>query len=204
MAMSMAVVKTPITMADFARALIRTMRAMNIEPTKAACGVFWSQYALETGAGGFCFNFNLFNHKVTAAMTNAGVPFMMLANTWEMVDGIKRVFQPPSPVTWFRAYASFEAAMSDHINSVRSGRYASSWPAVVAGDLDAYAIELHNHGYFTASVKSYEDLLAVKDVGWMQSTAFEDALAEIKAAMEDDTLKEASFPVVHPDVDLDD
>lgn len=184
------VMRTPISMKDFARAMILTLRMNGITPTKAACGVLWAQYALETGAGGYCWNHNLFNHKVTRAQVDGGKPYMMLANTWEIINGQKVIFQPPDPATWFRAYASFEAAMSDHITSVKNGRYASSWPAVLAGDALTYAAELRAHGYYTAPLKDYQKLLLAKLVDWDKSTAYDDAMYAVLEAAEEETQPE--------------
>lgn len=180
----MTVIRTPISMRDFAGALIRVMREMGVQPSKASCGVFWAQYALETGAGGFCWNHNLFNHKVTQSQAAAGVPYMMLANTWEVEKGQKVVYQPPHPATWFRSYSSFEEAMGDHVAAVKSGRYATSWPAVVAGDVVLYATRLRERGYYTASLASYVALMEAKLKGWNASTAYEDALADAFDASE--------------------
>lgn len=182
--MPMPVIRTPISMKDFAKALIRTLRSGGVEPTKEAAGVFWAQYALETGAGGFCWNYNLFNHKVTAAMANGGIPYMMLANTWEIIDGKKVTFQPPHPATWFRAFASFEAAMSHHITAIKTGRYASSWPAVLAGDPELYAAKIRERGYYTAPLADYVKLIRAKFNAWMASPAYDDALAELEDAAE--------------------
>lgn len=181
------VIRTPITMRDFARAMILTLRVQGITPTKAACGVMWSQYAIETGAGGFCWNHNLFNHKCTQAMADRGVPYMMLANTWEIIDGKRVSFQPPHPATWFRAYASFEAAMSDHVTSITKGRYASSWPAVLAGDVREYAAQLRAHGYYTAPLEAYQAGLERPFSSWMATTAYEVALEAIEDAAEEET-----------------
>jgi hypothetical protein len=180
----MPVIRTPIAMRDFAGALIRVLREMGVQPSKASCGVFWAQYALETGAGGFCWNHNLFNHKVTQSQVNAGVPYMMLANTWEVENGKRVMYQPPHPATRFKAYASFGSAMGDHVAAVKSGRYATSWPAVVAGDVALYATRLRERGYYTASLASYVALLEAKLKGWNVSTAYEDALADAFDASE--------------------
>jgi hypothetical protein len=182
--MPMPVIRTPISMKDFAKALIRTLRSGGVEPTKEAAGVFWAQYALETGAGGFCWNHNLFNHKVTQAMVNSGVPYMQLANTWEIIDGKRVTFQPPHPATWFRAFASFEASMSHHITAIKTGRYASSWPAVLAGDPELYAAKIREKGYYTAPLADYVRLIRAKFNAWMAAPAFDDAMAELDEASE--------------------
>lgn len=202
----MPVIKTPIGMRDFALALLRTLKTTGVVPTKRAAGVFWAQYALETGAGGYCWNHNLFNHKVTQAQAAAGVQYMMLANTWEIENGKKVTYQPPHPATWFRAYASFEAALSDHIQSIKNGRYASSWEPMLAGDVHEYAAQLRAHGYFTAPLDSYQRLLAVKMTEWMRTPAYEDAIAEIIASSERETepeIRVQDFPIVHPPVRMD-
>lgn len=186
----MPVVKTPIAMRDFALAMIRVLRANGITPSKEACGVFWAQYALETGAGGYCWNHNLFNHKCTAGMANAGVPYVMLANVWEVENGKRVTYQPPHPATWFRAFASFEAAMSHHIEVIQKGRYATSWPAVLAGDPELYAKKIRERGYYTAPLADYVKLMRAKFDPWMKSDAYDKALAEVAEASEADTQPE--------------
>lgn len=185
--MLMPVVRTPIGMRDFALAMIRSLRAMGVSPSKEAAGVFWAQYALETGAGGYCWNHNLFNHKVTQSQAAAGVPYMMLAGTWEIVNGKKVVFQPPHPATWFRGYASFEAAMSDHIAAIKQGRYASSWPAVLAGDPEMYATRIREKGYYTAPLADYVKLMRAKFDPWMASTVYEAAVEMVADESEEET-----------------
>lgn len=197
----MPVIRTPIAMRDFAGALIRVLRTMGVQPTKQACGVFWAQYALETGAGGFCWNHNLFNHKVTQSQAAAGVPYMMLANTWEVENGKRVTYQPPHPATWFKAYSSFEAAMGDHVAAVKSGRYASSWPAVIAGDTTLYATKLRERGYYTAPLVDYVALLQAKLKVWNASTAYEDAMADTFDASEAET--EPDFSALADDDDDD-
>lgn len=174
------VVRTPIGMKEFARAMIRTLQTQGVTPSKEACGVFWAQYALETGAGGFCWNHNLFNHKCTEAMAAAGVPYMMLAGTWEIESGKKVVYQPPHPATWFRAYESFEAAMTHHIGAIQKGRYASSWPAVIAGDPELYATKIRERGYYTAPLADYVALMRAKFGPWMAATAYDEAMGEVE------------------------
>lgn len=205
----MPVVRTPISMRDFAGALIRVLREMGVQPSKAACGVFWAQYALETGAGGFCWNYNLFNHKVTQSQVAAGVPYMMLANTWEVEKGQKVMYQPPHPATWFRAYSSFESAMGDHVAAVKSGRYATSWPAVITGDVTLYATRLRERGYYTAPLIDYVALMTAKLKAWNVSAAYEDALADAFDATEaptepavraiaNDSEPEPASVIIHP------
>lgn len=175
------VIRTPISMKDFARAAILAIRVTSDTPSKEACGVLWAQYAIETGAGGFCWNHNLFNHKCTQAQAAAGVPYMMLAGTTEFdAHGVEHSYQPPDPVTWFRAYTSFESAMSDHVSAIKMGRYASSWPSVLAGDPLTYAAEIRAHGYYTAPLKDYQKGMLARMGPWTMSPAYEDALAAIE------------------------
>lgn len=193
------VIRTPISMRSFARAIIRVLRASGEAPTKDSCGVFWAQYALETGAGGFCWNHNLFNHKVTPEQAAAGTPYMMLANTWEIEGGKRVTYQPPHPATWFRSFDSFEAAMSHHIAAIRSGRYASSWPALLAGDVVVYAAKLRERGYYTAPLSDYARLLKTKLSQWATSSAYDDALAELETEDDEPTQPEIRVDQLEPE-----
>lgn len=191
----MPLVRTPIGMLDFARAFVRMLRAMGQTPTKAAGGVLWAQYALETDAGAACWNFNLWNHKVAPAQVSAGVPWFDLPGTWEVIDGVRTTLKEGDPGRRFRAYASFESAMSDHVNAIRNGRYASSWAPLLAGDVEGYARELRAKGYYTAPLASYVAALHARVVPWEASTVFESAIEEIEEASE--AVTDPEIPIIH-------
>jgi hypothetical protein len=192
------VVRTTYSMKDFAKACILAWkRVVGVFPKKEAAGIIWAQHALETGNGGFCWNNNIGNLKCTKEQAAAGVPYMMLAGTWEMIDGKKVVFQPPHPSTWFRAFASLDEGMSAHLDLLKNKRYATAWPSVESGEPAAFAAALRARGYYTASVEDYTRLMKVGFAQWMQRTAFEDAQADVLEALEADTNPE--LPATEPE-----
>lgn len=90
--------------------------------------------------------------------------------------------------------------MSEHLAAIKTGRYASSWAPLLAGDVRGYATELRAHGYYTASLESYVDLLAAKLKDWMRSSDFERALEEHLATSERETepeIRVVDQPIVY-------
>lgn len=188
------ILRTPITMDAFARALLGAWRAvLGQDPTKAQAGVLWAQYGVETGAGPFCWNWNIGNVKHVAG---DGYDYIMLPGTWEMVNGKRVVFQPPDPATWFRAYPDLDTAMVEHFRFLHGTRYARAWEGVELGDCGVFARLLKAAGYFTADANAYAAGMRAHFNRWTQSSAFDDALAALEPAP--DTEPE----VVHPDVEL--
>lgn len=72
-------VLTKPSRAEFAEALLRTWP----EATRRGAGVFWAQFALETGEGSHCYNHNLGNVK---HVKGDGSDYVSLRGVWE---GIK-------------------------------------------------------------------------------------------------------------------
>lgn len=144
------IVRTTFTLSDYAAA------AREADPTlsREAVGVLWAQYALETGRGSACFGFNLANVKVTRSQAEAGVPFFMLPNTWEIEHGRRVVYQPPHEQTWFRWFPSLAEAMRHHL-SFLAARYGEAWAALLSGDPTAFALALKKRGYYTGSEATY-------------------------------------------------
>jgi hypothetical protein len=203
------VVRTTYSMKDFAKACILAWKRLTgLFPKKEVVGIIWAQHALETGNGGFCWNHNIGNLKCTETQASAGVPYMMLAGTWEMINGHKVIFQPPHPATWFRAFASLDEGMTAHLDLLKNRRYATCWPAVESGEPAAFAAALRARGYYTASVEDYTRLMKVGHLRWMREHAFEDAQAEVLEMLEAETnpqLPSAVEPepmIVHPPVPL--
>lgn len=207
------VVRTSFGPKQFAAALIRAWKTVvGKYPTKESAGIIWAQYTLETGGGGYCWNNNIGNLKCTAAQASAGVPYMMLAGTWEIIDGRKVVFQPPHPATWFRAFASLEEGMSAHLDLLKNKRYATCWPAVESGEPRLFAAALKQRGYYTASVDDYARLMQTHWHKWMRMDAFDDAMKELLDVLAADTERElpssddgtviVDVPIIHPRVPL--
>ena len=173
-------VRTPIEMAEFLSAVKTAWpRALGNEPTtRSARCVLYAQYWIETG-GRACFNWNLGNVKHAE---NDGFDYYCLDGVWEGVSpvtaqrliasgeafldrnsnhisavGPGRVavfFKPPHPQTRFRAYASLEDGIEEHLKFIKA-RFASAWPYILAGDYVKTAYALKARGYFTADAAAY-------------------------------------------------
>jgi len=125
--------------------------------------------------------------KVTQAQIDAGVPWIDLPATWEIIDDKRVVLGAGDPGRRFRAYASLDSAMTSHLAFLRSKRYAPSWPHVEAGNPDGFARALKKQGYYTASADDYARIMVSAFASWMRSSAFDDAMAEVVVASEAET-----------------
>lgn len=169
--------RTPVAMMDYARAVLRAWRELlDATPMKASVGVLWSQYMIETG-GTACWGWNLGNVKITQAQIDAGLDWHDLPGTWEIINGQRIVLPEGSHGRRFRAFASLDEAMVEHLGFLRNRRYAAAWPAVERGDFDAFARLLKSAGYYTASADDYARGMAPHFKRWMGSQAWEQVLA---------------------------
>ena len=193
---NVAVVRTTFTLKDYCRAVLRAWKALcGVFPTKEAVGCLWAQYALETGKGEFCWNSNIGNVKYTP-----GHDYMMLRGTWEILSGKRVVFEPPHRATWFNAYASLDDAMGEHLRLLKSGRYASSWSAIEAGQPGEFAVRLKMRGYYTAPVEDYAKGLRAHHQDFMRQRGFDDAMTELLDAAGAPTLPEMQNPASSPSI----
>jgi hypothetical protein len=216
--MQMPLLRTVVSMRGYAHAAIVAWRFMHrgFSPKKEQIGVLYAQWIIETGAKD-CWNWNIGNKKVTQAQVNAGIPWIDLPGTWEMINGKKVVLEDGDPGRRFRAYASLEAGMSEHLDALRH-KWTSCWPHVLNGDTHgfAHALKAGKDGiegtwddYFTGSVDTYANVMASAHKSWMSSSAFDDALEEVERASEAETQPEMpaappvpDFDIVHPPVDF--
>lgn len=181
--------RTPIDMRTYARALARAWNSViGGWPTKEQAGVLWAQYGIETGAGPWCWNWNIGNVK---HVPGDGYDYMMLAGTWEMINGKRVVFQPPDPATWFRAYPNLDEAMLHHFGLLRGKRYAAGWEGVELGDCGLFARRLKAAGYYTADATAYTNGMLAHFRRWMAIDAFESAMREIE-----ETSRTPTLPIV--------
>lgn len=182
--MQVSVVRTVPSPRDYARAFIRAWRRLYpTYPTQEQCGVLYAQWMVETG-GKHCWNWNIGNVKVTQAQVDAGVSWIDLPGTWEIINGQRVVLTPGDPGRRFRAFATLDEAMCEHLSFLRNKRYAPSWPFVEAGDPDGFARALKKQGYYTASADDYARIMVNAHRLWMRSPAFADALSEVVRAAE--------------------
>lgn len=151
-------------------------------PEKKQIGVLYAQNALETGGTVSMWNNNIGNVKFVANGGNIddGKEYMMLANTWEIVNGKKVIFQPPHPATWFRSFKTLGEGVAHHLDFLRNKRYKKSWSAVEAGDPALFAHLLKVAGYYTASEADYVRLMNVYFNKFMKDKTFEAAVAKLQ------------------------
>jgi hypothetical protein len=149
--------------------LLEAVEAVEPSMSREAAGLVWSQWALETGRGKACACYNIANLKVTIAQANAGVPFTMLPNTWERINGKKVIFQPPDPQTWFRAFSNLREGVEHHVAFLKR-RLSKAWDALLAGNPTRFAAELKAKGYYTEDLDIYTRGIRSLHAEWMRTT----------------------------------
>lgn len=181
------IARTVVDSVTYARAVIRAWRALYTSPpTQAQVGVLYAQWMVET-SGKACWCWNIGNVKASASQVAAGVPWFDLPGTWEIINGKRVVLAEGDPGRRFRAFASLDEAMREHLAFLRGKRYAPSWPHVEAGNPDGFARALKAQGYYTASADDYARIMVAAHKQWMRSDAYDRAMAEIVAASEAET-----------------
>lgn len=163
-------VNTPVTPVGFARAVIKVWPGI----TKEGCGVLYAQYALETGAGKACWNWNIGNVKYTRG---CGYDYVALVRNKEATpDGRFYETAKTDPASWFRAYPNFEAGMKAFVTSKTTGQWASTKPFIERGDPEGYAAELKRHRYYTAPLDMYQKAMRTWFERWKKMGAWEEAV----------------------------
>lgn len=148
-------------------------------PSKESIGVLYAQNALETGGTVSMWNNNLGNVKFVPSANPAndnGIQYMMLANVWEIVNGQKVIFQPPSQATWFRSFPTLAEGVAQHFDFLKNHRYATAWTAVESGNPAAFAHLLKIAGYYTAPEADYIRLMNVYFNQYMNSPDYDNAV----------------------------
>lgn len=176
-------IKTIFSHKELIKALIGAWKNVyNTLPTKQQIGVIFAQWSIETGQGKFCWNNNIGNVKYIPSKNpeNDNIEYMMLKNVWEMIKGEKVVFQPPSPQTWFRSFATLQDGATFHLNFLRGNKYAKVWTAVEAGDPDSFAHLLKEAKYYTASESLYAKGMHIYFDKFIKDSLFGEALEEFK------------------------
>lgn len=133
------------------------VKQFNEIPKKETIGVLYAQNALETGGTVFMWNNNIGNVKFnpSANPANDSGDYMMLSNVWEIINGQKVIFQPPSKATWFRSYPTLADGIAQHYDFLKNHRFSNAWSAVISGDPAAFAHLLKLSGYYTAPESDY-------------------------------------------------
>lgn len=195
-------IQTLTTPKLFASAFIRAWRFLEGGlPTKVQCGVLYAQWMVET-SGKACWNWNIGNKKVTQGMIDAGVPWFDLPGTWEKINGKIVKLPEGDPGRRFRAYASLDAGMSEHLEALKK-KWERCWPFVRGGDTNgfAHALKAGKDGiegtwddYFTADAADYARIMGQAFNAWLRMTAFDEAMAEVLKTAEAETQPELENP----------
>jgi flagellum-specific peptidoglycan hydrolase FlgJ len=150
--------KTPISTVEFVESARRIIpNVFGSEFPNEAIALFWAQWALETGKGKHCYNYNLGNIK----QFDRSKPLHMLDHVWEIINGEKKIFPKGHPQTWFRAYENLDEGMYDYLSLLKY-RYKSSIEGAKEGDPVKFVSMLKKYGYFTANEQEY--LKAIKSL----------------------------------------
>jgi hypothetical protein len=154
-------------------------------PKKESIGVLYSQNALETGGTVSMWNNNVGNVKFVPNKDpnlDAGKEYMMLANVWEIIGGVKKIFNPPDPATWFRSFPTLAEGISFHLDTLKNKNFKSAWTAVDSGNPAAFAHLLKLKGYYTAPEADYIKLMNFYYSKYMKDSTFEVAIKSLPVA----------------------
>lgn len=170
---------TPVTTADLFAALQPAWRALLGEDApRAALVLLVAQFCLEDAWGHACHNFNLGNVKaraggatdwtyfgcdevLTPAQATADVAADPAHCHVEHQDAQSVVvwFDPPHPACCFASYPDLATGAAAWL-ALQHGRFAHAWAPLLAGNAVAFAMALHQAGYFTAPASRYATTLA--------------------------------------------
>jgi hypothetical protein len=119
-------------------------------PSRPPLLILLAHWALETGFGHGCHNFNLGNKK---HVRGDGRDFTMFRCT-EVIGGKVVWFDPPDPTTWFVAFPTLAAGAADYLAGLMR-HFGAAWLDVVAGDAAKFCHDLRVAHYYTADEASY-------------------------------------------------
>lgn len=179
---------TQVMAEDLAGALRAAWRDLwGEDPQRKSICVLLAQWALETGHGKKCFNYNIGNVKSNPgdgfdytffpcgerlreddAERYLGDPRVSVA--WRKDGWVSLTFQPEHPVCRFRAFTSLAEGARAHLVLLRN-RFSSAWPAVINGNPREFAHLLKLSGYYTADETPYANTLATLFHRFMLKTA---------------------------------
>lgn len=184
--------------------ILAWVEAFGKMPLQKEIAVIWAQNAIETGSTIAMWNNNIGNvkyHPSNNPENDKGIKYMMLANTWEILNGKKVIFQPPHKATWFRAFNTLAEGISFHLLFLKNSRYKTAWKFVEDGNPILFAHELKRLRYYTADANAYAGAMKnhfdrfmrntkykkieesiKKDFDFSQSSIINNVLADIKSS----------------------
>ena len=126
-------------------------------PKRVSLLLLLAQWNVETAEGASMHCFNVGNAKSVLGDQYNFTNF----RCWEVIKGKKVWFDPPHPQTRFRAFETLEAGVTDYLDMLHK-RFFKSWPAVLDGDPEMFAVLLKKQRYFTADPKEYAKALRMR------------------------------------------
>lgn len=145
-----AAVITPVSAQEVFQALQRAWIALfGAQPTREQLCVLLSQWALETGHGKKCHNYNLGNVK---SSQKGGEWCFFRCN--EIIKKKVVWFDPDHPACCFVSYRTLNSGAEAYLEKLHK-RFAKAWPSLLAGDPAQFTVALKEQGYFTANLEPY-------------------------------------------------
>lgn len=173
-------VQTKITRSDLIKGFtLGWNKLFNEIPTKAQIGVLYSQWALETGEGQSCWNFNLGNVKAADA-ANQTIEYCALNGVWEIINSVKVIIPPDQPGAWFRSFNTLEDGVAFHLDELKNHNFKSAWSAVESGNPAAFAHLLKLAHYYTAPEADYVKLMNFYFTKYMADATFDAVVQSIQ------------------------
>jgi hypothetical protein len=122
--------------------------AQDAEPGRASLLVLVAHWALETGFGHSCWNWNIGNKKRIP-----GRDFYYVRCN-EIIGGKEVWYDPPAPACAFASYPDLASGVLDYFVGLR-GQFRAAWPAVLNGDPSQFCHLLKLAHYYTADEAVY-------------------------------------------------
>jgi hypothetical protein len=147
--MQVASTKTPVSPSDMWTSLgTAWVNQFGSAPTSDQLMVLLAQWGLETGNGQSMIQYNVGNFK---HVDGDGLDWTTFETT-EVVNGETETLDQN-----FKAWPDLDSGVAYYLQAMAppSGRFASAWPAVLAGDTDQFAYLLKQQGYYTADEATY-------------------------------------------------
>lgn len=119
-------------------------------PTRNGLLVLLAHWALETGFGHSCWNWNLGNYK--HVLGDGHDYYQVRCN--EIIGGQTVWLDPPNPGCSFIAFEDLATGASHYLTALR-GTFRAAWPAVCAGDPAQFCHLLKIARYYTADEAVY-------------------------------------------------
>lgn len=175
-------VKTFFTQKEFVMGLILAwFDIYQNYPKKEQIAVIYSQWALETGKGNYCWNYNLGNIKAVDS-PNQIIEYIALNGVWEIINGKKIIIPPENPGAWFRSFNTLTDGIVFHINFLKNKRYKKAWEAVELGQPAEFSRRLKAAWYYTAPEADYTKLLTSYFNQFMKDKLFESIMEELNSS----------------------